>query len=115
MGQWKKIYKQLTADGIDVYAPAQHQGECITPYVVVKAKTVSGISGYSSVQAYYDLMCYIPKDQYSTLEDFVAEVKESMKKLFPEVVYDKFETESYYDESVKGHMVSIQYRNNRKL
>lgn len=115
MGQWKSIYTQLSEDGIDVYSPAQHQGECITPYTVVKVRTVSGIAEYSSVQAFYDLMCYVPKDQYSTLEDYVDRVKTSMKKLYPMIVYDKFETESYYDESVKGHMISIQYRNNKKL
>lgn len=115
MGQWKSIYSCLNNDGIDVYSPAQHQGDCISPYVVVKAKTVTKLSGYSSVQAYYDILCYVPKDKYSTLEDFVSSVKTSLARLYPAIIYDGFETESFYDESVKGHMVSIQYRNNRKL
>ena len=115
MSQWKAIYDCLKSAGIDVFSPSQHQGECISPYVVVKAGSVGPLSDYSSTVAYYDLLCYIPKNQYSTLEDYVCSVKEAMKQLYPAIKYDNFETESYYDESVKGHMVSIQYRNNRKL
>lgn len=113
--RWGDIYDALTEDGFDVYEPAQHQGECTKRYIVVKLDTCPRISNYSSVSQYYDLMLYIPKGEYSQFEDFVAAVKQSMKKLEPMIMPLHSQTASYYDDGVKGHMISIQYRNSRKL
>jgi len=113
--RWGDIYDVLTEDGFDVYEPAQHQGECTKRYVVVALDACSRISNYSSVSQRYDIMLYIPRGQYSQLEDFVAAVKQSMKKLEPMIIPMHSQTPPYYDDGVKGHMVSIQYRNSRKL
>lgn len=115
MSQWKNIYRQLKADNIDVYSPGQHQGECITPYVVLKDAGVNPLLDFSSTQALYDVLCYVPQQEFSTLEPYVERVKASMKKLYPAVIPTHFQTASFLDDSVKGHMVSVQYRNNRKL
>ena len=115
MSQWKAIYKQLKADGIDVYSPGQHQGDCVSPYVVVKDAGVSPTLSFSSSQALYDVMCYVPQMKFSSLEPYVETVKESVKKLYPMIVPTNFQTASFLDDTVKGHMVSIQYRNNRKV
>lgn len=115
MSQWITIYKQLKADQFDVYSPGQHEGECVSPYVVVKDAGMSPISGFSSAQARYDILCYVPQQNFSTLEPYVEQVKESMKKLLPAIVPMNFQTASFLDDTVKGHMISVQYRNNRKL
>jgi hypothetical protein len=60
-------------------------------------------------------MCYVPKQSYSTLEPMVQEVKEHMKELVPIFHPQGQETPSYYDDSVKAHMVSIEYKNYKKL
>ena len=115
MSQWQNIYRQLKSDGIDVYSPGQHKGDCVTPYVVVKDAGTNPMTGFSSYQAIYDILCYVPHREFSTLEPYLEMVKESMKKLYPTIVPTNFQTASFLDDTVKGHMISIQYRNNRKL
>ena len=115
MSQWQNIYRCLKQAGIDVYSPGQHQGECIAPYTVVKDAGLNPLSSFSSSQALYDVMCYVPQAQFSTLEPYVEQVKQAMKGLYPAIVPMNFQTASFLDDTVKGHMISIQYRNNRKL
>ena len=81
--------------------------------VVVKDVTTSQYLQYSSTVTYYDIMCYIPKDHFSDLESFVEEVKLAMKDLVPMIKPTYGQTQSFYDDSVKGHMISIQYKNYR--
>lgn len=111
----EKIYDTIAADGTDTYFPGQHEGDCVNPYVVVKASGVMEIYGISSERPGYDIMLYVPKNQYSKMEELKAETKEKLKKLFPLISYAGVETGSYYDESCKGHMVSIQYQGIRKV
>ena len=111
------IYMHLKNKGFDVYFPAQHQGECISPYVVVKGDSDVQFQRFSTTSHYYDLLCYVPKDNYSTLYPFVDSVKAAMKELETKIMIRPayYDTSSYYDEAIKGHMVSIQYINYRKL
>lgn len=113
--RWKDIYNLLKSHGFNVYAPAQHEGECIEKYIVVKLGTLQRANDFSSVQYQYDLMLYVPQNEYSTLELFVEQVKAAMKELEPMIKPLNSQTGSFYDDSVKGHMVSIQYYNYRKL
>lgn len=105
----------LKTEGIPVFFPTQHQGECVFPYVVVKGSVNTQFRQYSTEAQYYDLLCYVPKNKYSELYPFVASVKAAMKKLFPMIKSAHYETASFYDDEIKGHMVSIQYLNYRKL
>lgn len=114
MSQWQKIYTCLKNHGIDVYSPGQHQGECTSPYVVVKDAGLNQCYDFSSSQALYDIMCYVPQTQFSILEDYVDEVKSYMNELYPALIPVYYQTASYLDDTVNGHMISIQYRNNRK-
>ena len=109
------IYVHLSENGFDVFYPAQHQGECLSPYVVVKGDVNTQFREYSSTVQYYDLLCYVPKDKFSTLYPFVESVKTCMKGLSPMIKPAFYDTASYYDDEVKGHMVSIQYLNYRKM
>lgn len=113
--RWGDIYNHLKASGFDVYSPAQHEGECLSKYIVVKLLGSSRISYFSSVSQQYDILIYVPRTEYSEIEDFVASVKQAMKKLEPMIMPMESQTPTFYDDSVKGHMVSIQYRNSRKL
>lgn len=114
-GRMQDIYLHLKNDGFEVYFPAQKVGECISPYVVVRDATTSKYLDYSSTVTYYDLLCYIPKDHFSQLEPFVEKVKESMKELVPMILPTHTQTQSYYDDSVKAHMISVLYKNYRKI
>lgn len=113
--RWADIYKLLKSKGFDVYSPAQHDGECTSKYIVVKLGTLQKPFDFSTVRYQYDLMLYVPQSEYSTLEPFVESVKAAMKELEPMVKPANTQTGSFYDDAIKGHMVSIQYYNNRKL
>ncbi len=109
------IYHHLKANKFRVYFPAQKLGECTAPYVVVKDMEGTQFLDYSSTVQYYDILCYIPKEQFSTIEPFVDSVKQAMKGLSPMIKPTYTQTGSYYDDTVKAHMVSIQYKNYRKI
>lgn len=102
----------LINKGIDAYPPATKKGICTKEYVVVKASGSSQINSYTSEVHYYDIMCYVPQNKYTSLESFKKEVKEELNKLFPMIIPTGEETPDYYDEEFKAHMVSIMYRNN---
>lgn len=109
------IYKHLSDNGIEVYSPAQKKGECTSPYVVLKDAGTIKVAGLSSTQTIYDVMCYVPKDRFTLLEKYVHQVKQIMSKLQPMIMPLFIETASFYDDSVEAHMISVQYRNNRKI
>lgn len=109
------IYLSLTEQGIDVYFPAQKQGECTSPYVVVKDMTTAQFREFSSTVTYYDVLCYIPYDRFSTLELFVERVKTCMKRMYPMIIPTYDQTASYFDEAVKAYMVSMRYKNYRQI
>lgn len=109
------IYLHLQKNGVEVYFPAQKTGECLSPYVVVKDASTSKYLELSSTVTYYDLMCYVPKDHFSELELFVKKIKGIMKGLVPMIQPTYSETPSFYDDSLKAHMISVQYKNYRKI
>lgn len=109
--RWQDIYSCLKKAGFDVYSPGVKLGECAEPYVVVKMSGINDHSFASADVASYSVMCYVPKNAYSTLEPFVRRVREAMKGLMPMVKYAGYTAQSFYDDSVKAHMVSIEYTN----
>lgn len=109
------IYLRLKDEGFDTYFPAQKVGECTKPYVVVRDATTSRVSGISSTVTYYDILCYVPGGQYSELEPFVESVKDAMRVLDPMIKPTYTQTQSFYDEKINAHMISVQYRNYRKI
>lgn len=112
---WNHIYKCLKENGIDVYSPAQHEGECTSPYTVVNISTRAQIGSFSSTDTLYDIMCYVPKKAYSTLEPYKERVKEVLKGLYPMLIDNHYETAAFYDDSIKGHMISMEYKTHRKI
>lgn len=113
--RWQDIYLHLKRAGFDVYSPGIKVGECTSAYLVVKNDGSSKHISFSTDIDLYAIMCYVPKDKYSTLELLVQKVKKSMKELEPMIKPYGSQTPSYYDDSVKAHMISIEYKNYKKL
>lgn len=110
---WGKIFKHLKTNGFNVYSPGTKDGECVSKYVVVKNLNVTAHTSFSTDNAYYDILIYVPKNAYSQLESYVEDVKKSLKEL--NFIKDAgMQTESYYDDKIKAHMVSVSYLNYRK-
>ena len=105
----------LKGVGLDVYSPAQKAGECTTPYVVVRDASTTQFNNFSSTVTYFDVLCYVPQQEFSTLELFVRQVKDAMRGLVPMIKPTHTETASFYDDAIKGHMISVQYRNYKKI
>lgn len=109
---WQMLFKHLSDNGIDVYAPAQHEGVCKKPYTVLKnSGQRPHYLGYSSDVSEYDVMCYVPADEYSTLEGYVEKVDSIIQKLKYRIKISEStgKTPSFYDDAVKGHMISMRY------
>ena len=113
--RWQDIFLHLKNAGFDVYSPGVKVGECESEYLVIKNDGSSKHVSFSTDIDLYAVMCYVPKQKYSTLEPFVQKVKKSMKELEPMIKPYGSQTPSYYDDSVKAHMVSIEYKNYKKL
>lgn len=113
--RWQDIFLHLSKSGFDVYSPGTKAGECTSKYIVVKNDGSTRHAGISTDDDFYAVMCYVPKEAYSALEPMVQAVKKAMKELEPMILPYGSQTPSYYDDSVKAHMVSIQYKNYKKL
>lgn len=113
--RWQDIYNHLKNSGFDVYSPSIKVGECSQPYIVIKNNGGSKHDSFSTYVDLYSIMCYVPKNNYSYLEVFVNEVKRAMKGLMPLVKPTGQQTPSYYDDTYKAHMISIEYKNYKKM
>lgn len=113
--RWQDIYLHLKKRGLDVYSPGTKTGECTSEYLVVKNDGSSKHVSFSSDVDLYAVLCYVPKDKYSSLEPLVQRVKNIMKGLEPMILPYGSQTPSYYDDSVKAHMISIEYKNYKKI
>lgn len=113
--RWQDIFMHLKEQGFDVYSPGMKAGECTSEYVVVKNDGLSKHPSFSTNVELYAVMCYVPKTKYSILETFVQRVKDSMKGLEPMILPYGSQTPSYYDDSLKAHMISVEYKNYKKL
>jgi len=99
----------LKGHGIEVKSPGVEYGDVITKFVVVNYYGASSLGSFSSEQVVYDLDVYVPQKRYSELEPFIFEVKQAMEDLRPMLKLNGYESPSYYDDSIKGHVVTIEY------
>lgn len=112
---FEEIVKHLADEGFDVYSPQTKIGDCISSYIVVKfAGSNQHIFASTDVDL-YDVMCYVPKNKYSELEKMLLNVKASMKKMYPKIIPYGNQTPSFYDSAIKAFMVSIKYKNYKKM
>lgn len=110
----KDLYNHLKRNGFEVYMPGIKHGDCLEPYIVVKNDAAINILGTTSHSQLYTILCYVPKNRYSDLESLVTNVKATMYDLKPLFMPTGLQTSSFYDDDIKAHMISIQYRNSRK-
>ena len=113
--RWQDIFLHLKNEGFEIYSPAIKTGECKSEYIVVKNNGSSKLAAFSTDDDLYSVMCYVPKTKYSELEVLVQRVKASMKKLEPMIKPYGSQTPSFYDDSIKAHMISIEYKNHKKM
>lgn len=113
--RWQDIFLHLETLGFEVYPPGIKAGECTSQYIVVKNDGSARHAGISTDDDFYAVMCYVPRDAYSSLEPMVQSVKKAMKGLEPMILPYGSQTPSFYDDSVKAHMISIEYKNYKKL
>lgn len=112
--RWQDIYLHLK-ESFDTYSPGIKLGECKEPYIVVKNDGSTKHPSFSTDIDLYAVMCYVPKQNYSSLETLIQQVKKEMKGLEPMIMPYGLQTPSFYDDTLKAHMVSISYRNYKKL
>lgn len=112
--RWSDVFKHLEKQGFEVYSPGTKEGECVKPYIVLKDAGDSKATGGPATQRIYDLLLYIPKNNYSQIETFVDEVEKAMDGLWPMLRPLHSRTTPYYDDSYKAWMTSVQFVNYRK-
>lgn len=105
----QQIYLKLKEHNLEVYLPTQKVGECTSPYVVIKFNGSNRFQGFSSTQQTFELLCYVPQAHYTTLEPYIASVEEHMKELLPLVKPTYYRSPTFYDDSIKAHMVTTTY------
>lgn len=112
MSIWKTIFKGLEEKGIDVYPPGTKQGECKNRYVVVKQNGKAQAGSFSSEFVYYLFLLYVPRNQYSEMEEYEEQVKAVLdNELYPMLMPTNSTIPDYYDDEIKAHMRSLVYRN----
>ena len=110
---WRTIAHALIESGFEVYPPATKNGECKSKYIVVKTAGSTQLSNYSTEQHFYNILLYVPQNEYDELEEFKNEVVKAInEKLFPLLMPTGQEQPDFFDDSYKAHVISIQYRNN---
>ena len=112
--RWQDIHLHLQKNGFDVYSPGVKVNECVSPYVVVTHNGSTKHPGSSTNVDLYSVLVYVPQQSYSELEVQVQNVKIAMKMLEPMILPYGSQTPSYYDDGVKAHMISIEYKNYKK-
>jgi hypothetical protein len=113
--RWGDIYRHLQAKGFDVWSPGNKIGDCLAPYIVIKHDGSARRVGISTNEDFYSLLCYVPKQNYSEMESFLLSVKAAMKEMEPMIFPRGEETPSFYDDTFKAHMVSVTYKNYKKM
>ena len=110
------VYKALKDAKINVFFAGQHSGDVTEPYVAVKMGTSSPYLDLSSNIDYINLYCYVPKNQYSKLVNYVAQIEQVLiDNLYPTVKCINERTEPFFDDTCKGWMQRTMFRNIRKV
>lgn len=114
---WQIIFDNLKNAGIKVYPPATKQGECKENYVVFKKGGSTQINKYSSKRDYYDFYLYVPKNKYSELADFEADVKSVLDSapVYPMIMPTGSTENDYYDDNLNAHLRTFTYYNNVRV
>ena len=110
MSVYEKTFDKLKEENFNVYPPNTHKGDCTENYIVLLDGGKSQAGSFSSQTALIDVLCYVPGKRYTDMEPFAFNVKRALAKLFPLIIPTGTETQPFYDDAVKGWMVSVEYR-----
>lgn len=110
MSVYEKVFDKLKEEAFDVYAPNTHHGDCKANYVVLLDGVKAQAGSFSSQVAIIDVLCYVPGNRYTDIEPYTKSVKDTLRKMFPQIIPTGNETNPFYDETIKGWMVSVEYR-----
>lgn len=113
--RWGDLFKHLEEKGFDVYSPGVKLGDCTSPYIVIRLDNADKHTSFSTNVWLYSILCYVPRDSYSAMEPMVLDVQKYMKELEPMFLPHGQQSPSYYDDTYKAHMVSITYKNYKKM
>lgn len=111
--RYEDIMDFLLSQNYEVFAPGVHKGQIKNPYIVVKPSSTQKLMNYSSYIQYYDIMVY-GRTLTETVRIF-EEVNEKMKQMRPMIICTFSSTPPFYDDDIKGYMISTQYRNAKKI
>lgn len=103
----------LISQGYSVFATGAHKGQVSSPYIVVKPTRANRYLQYSSVIQYYDILIY--GRTLTETNKLANEVDKKMEQLRPMIVCTYNRQEAFYDDDVKGYMISMEYRNMKKI
>lgn len=113
--RWQDIFNFLKSKGFNIFSPAMKTGECTEKYLVLQYGGGEKYTTFSSTKDTYTIMCFVPKNNYSELEVYKNKVMEAMKGMFPMIVPTYSVSTPYYDDTIKAHMLTIDYTNNKKI
>lgn len=113
--RWQDIFNFLKSKGFNIFSPAMKTGECTEKYLVLQNGPGEKYATFSSIKDTYTIMCFVPKNNYSELEVYKNEVMEAMKEMEPMIMPTYSVSNSYYDDAIKAHMLTIDYTNNKKI
>lgn len=110
---WQIVADILTKYGsLPVFPPATHNGEVTTPYIVLKEDGSAVVPSYSSMYRYFRIMIYVPRNEYSKLDEYEAEVRRILQdNVFPLLLPSGSSESDYYDDNYNGHLRALLYRN----
>ena len=104
-----QIYKHLKNNGFNVYSIGQHDGVCLSPYIVIKENGESEIVGTSLTNDIVELLIYYPVGTYSKLNEYKQSTLYAMKLLkgIRRVINP---VSTIIDDDKKAYMTSFTYR-----
>lgn len=111
----KDLYLCLKSQGFDVYFTGQHKGNCTKPYVVIKQGVSTNYLGLSTNVDYYDILCYVPKDTPTKLQEYIQEVERALLQISPMIKSTNEISAPFFDDTVQGWMSDITCRGFRKI
>lgn len=105
---YEAIRKTLAAAGIDAYAPGQHKGDCVSPYVVIKDDGQSEIVGTAAKRNTIDIIIYAPMAWYSKIAGIVSDVQAALKQIHG--LHDTYyQSPVLADDDKNAYTTSLRY------
>lgn len=112
---WKIIFDKLEEEGLNPYAPGQHEGLCKKPYCVIKEGTqIPSLQSNRLGQKTIDIIVFVPINSYLSLEPYMKSIRAALKGL-PNLRKTGFETPAIPDNDKKAYTASIEYVIMKKL